>query len=437
MSENIVHFPFNHELEADLLAAFMINRKMWITFYEHINPSYFENANIEKIFKIIKAYFERYKNFPTENQFEVLMNKITVDPSVLKTAKRVYTKMENIQHHEMEYLFTETEKFIKEQKIKHAILTGVDLLDSGKYVDIEEHIKKAVAWNPNIHLGIQLINAEERYIEADAMYDNALTTPWKRLNSVLGGGLFEKTLTAFVASSSVGKSIALDQCAYHFWDKLKKNVVMITLEVSELRKSLRMDAYGTQSEISTIRGKKDEIIKFYDQKKDYKNKLFIKEFPTSSVSTKHIENYLYQLELYAGLHISEIGAILIDYGDILLPNNKKTGKTYDDQGNSFENMRSMAQSIGPPVLSAAQLNRGAIDMPVEEVSEHNLADSLKKMFICDNIVALISRAEDRAIGRMYAKTIKARDGIKDQIIGLQVDYPRLTIRDLSDKKPTQ
>ena len=113
----------------------------------------------------------------------------------------------------------------------------------------------------------------------------------------------------------------------------------------------------------------------------------------------------------------------------MLPKQKRLGKTYDDQGNTFENMRSMSQEYGPPVITASQINRSGMEMTVDDLTESKLADSIKKMFIADNLIALVSRSEDRKKNIMYAKSLKARDGLKDQIITLGVDYSRLTIID--------
>jgi hypothetical protein len=48
----------------------------------------------------------------------------------------------------------------------------------------------------------------------------------------------------------------------------------------------------SQIQINEIRDTRDSVFKFYEQRNDYKNKLFIKEFPTSSVSTLQVEQYL-------------------------------------------------------------------------------------------------------------------------------------------------
>ncbi len=379
--ENTKHLHFIAELEKTMLAAFLQDRNLWASFYEHLKPNYFNTKEVGILFSFFLVYFKKYKALPTKAQTENFVEtKNLKDKHIENLIQYIYDKKDKIEKHVIKSLDDEIAKFIRETKIEYAILHGVELLQQGKFNDIEAEIREAVAWNHKIDLGVHIAEVEKRYKQIDELYQNVITTPWPRLDTILGGGIFQKTLTTFAAASSVGKSIALDQLAFHIWDKLKKNVVMITLEVSETRKSMRMDAYGTQIPISEIRAQKEKVFKFYEQRNDYKNKLFIKEFPTSSINVTNIEQYLYHLELFAGIYPEDIGAIIIDYGDIMLPKQRRIGKTYDDQGNTFENMRSMSQEYGPPVISACL----DLETKVEEqtkgiitINEVKIGDKLK------------------------------------------------------------
>ena len=297
MSEEKV--PFGNELEKSVLPALLQDRRLFIAFVDHIDSTTFNSSDVAKIFKIFKLFFNKYKTLPVKEQTLNLMHQTGITTEKLeKLVDYTYATSGKMDLIQIKYINDELRVFVKEQKIKNAILMGVDLLNQGKYDEIEMRLKEAIAWDNQIKLGLRLRDTAERLKAVDELYEHALPLPWKRLNTVLGGGIFEKTLTIYAAGSSIGKSIALDQTGFSFWDVLKENVVIVTLEVSELRKSMRIDSLGTQIPISEIRGKKDDVIKFYQQRNDYGNQLFIKEFPTSSISTNQIEQYLYHLELY-------------------------------------------------------------------------------------------------------------------------------------------
>jgi hypothetical protein len=50
--------------------------------------------------------------------------------------------------------------------------------------------------------------------------------------------------------------------------------------------------------------------------------------------------------------------------------------------------------------------------------------------IADTLILLSVTPEQRLMGRMDGKIAKARNGIKDIVFPLEVDYPKLTISDI-------
>lgn len=433
MDNTIVTLPFIDDLEKTLMAAFLQNRKLWVRMYEHVLPSYFKDDVNAKIFKIMKVYFDKYKEFPTKEQMLTIAYKKGYQSDIEKQATEIYSKYGQLQQHEIDFLYDECNKFIKEQKIKHAILKSVDLLGTNKVHEIEEEIKKAVQWNNDINLGTQISDAKKRCEEIDLLYENAVSWPWQRLQA-FSEGMLQKQLYVVVSSSSVGKSIFLDNVAFHTWYKLKKNVVSITLELSELKKCQRMDAYGLKMPMKELRENKDKVIKFYEDN-TRENRLFVKEFPTMGASVeKDFRGYLYNLELYAGLHPKDIGLLLVDYGDIVKPK-RYTGNMYVDGGSVFEAMRAIGIEYGFPVLTASQLNRDVVKhaLTIEELTEGVLADSFKKLMIADWMLALGNTPEERAKGILNFKILKDREGQKDLIIPMRINYPQLRIQDVTDK----
>lgn len=425
-------FPIIQDLETTLLSAFMQERKLWIRMFEHIDPMYFKNGDNNRVFKILKVYFNKYKDFPTETIALSMAAKKGYEDSVQKQIKLVYKNVKSIRNDEIDFLYDECNRFIKDKKIENAVFKIIDLKEEGKYPEIEQVMREAVQWNNDINLGMQITEVRERYKQIEESYDGLIKWPWERLNAI-SEGMFRKQLYVNVASSSVGKTIFLDNVAFFTWNNLKKNVVSITLEVSELKKCQRMDAYGTKIPLKQLVGQKDKVIKFYeDDKKE--NRLFVKEFPTGKATVEHhIMGYLYNLELYAGLHPRDIDLIVVDYGDILKPS-KVFGNMYKDTGGAYESLRSLAQELNVPVLTAGQLNRSVVQygITVEELNESTMGESFIKYQIADWMLAMINTPEERAKGRINFKVLKDREGQKDIILPMNVDYPCLRIYDNFD-----
>lgn len=428
--KNVEKLPFIEDLEYNLLSAFLQDRKFWVRFYPHITQFYFKNKHMGRMFKFAQVYFEKHREFPTETQMFNFAYKMSAEQEMNDAITRVYKAVGKLQQHEVDDLYAECDTFVRQQKIKHALLKGVDLLEEGKYNEIEDEMRSAVAWNSDVNLGTQLPDAKERYEAVDELYENIITWPWKRLQ-MMDEGMLRKQLYVVISSSSVGKSIFLDNCAFNTWFSLKKNVISISAELSELKKGQRMDAFGLKTEMKTLRNNKAKVIKFYEDNKR-ENRLFIKEFPTSAASVEHdIRNYLYNLELYAGLHKKDIDLIVIDYGDIIRPK-KITGNAFHDQGSVFEAMRALGQEYDCPVLTASQTNRTVVQdqMSAEELTEATIAESFKKLSIADWMLALVNTPEERANGRVSFKKLKDREGEKNVIIPMAINYPQLRIFDI-------
>ena len=434
-NKGLEHFPFIREVEKQLLPAMMVNRRMWVDLKDHIQQEYWRNEDTAKVFKIFKVFFEKYHNFPTEIQCLDMATRKSYSAETIDEVKNVYTSAGNgLSPDEQQYLYDEAKKFIKENKIKVGLLTSVDMLDGGDYLGIEAIMKDAVNWDPDVLLGTAIEDVETRFDCLQKLSDNIIPSPWKALNQILVGGFYGKELSIFAASSSVGKSIALDNIAFYAWEH-GYNVVMITLELSEVRKAQRMDAAALRIPVQNVLVSKDDVLSYYENSRS-KARLFIKEFPTGKASMKHIMNYLYQLELYKGLKMrgggkEGLNMLLIDYLDITAPEGKKTGDAYTDQGTVGENMRAVAVELDIPVITASQLNRSNLEVGIDQLTEGFLADSWKKMGIADTLIGMANTVEERSIGRINFKTLKNRNGAKDQILPLRIIYEQLRITDIT------
>ena len=419
-------FPLVEELQAQLLPAFLQDRRTWVTFKDHVLPGYFRVEGRGRVLMVLKAFFDKYNQFPTLAQVRDMVTRKGLGDDAIAEAEAAYSAP-SLQPQEIEYLFDECSGFVKRSKIKDAILESVDLLDSEDYAGIEDRIRAAANWNVDVDLGTSIDEVAKRFEALRSLLTGVVPSPWTALNAAIGGGFYRKELTIFAAGSSVGKSIALDNCATWAWRK-GINTVVITLELSEARKAQRMDAELNGIAISDVAGSEDRVAKFFQSHKS-KARLYIKEFPTSSVSVREVRAYLQKLELYEGF-IPEF--IVVDALDILNPD-KKVHDAYVDQGRTGENLRALAQEYGVPLVTATQFQRASLNVPIDEINEGFLADSYVKMRIADTIVAIANTVEERAAGRINFKTIKARNGVKDMIFPLRVIYEQLVIKDLGKK----
>ena len=102
------------------------------------------------------------------------------------------------------------------------------------------------------------------------------------------------------------------------------------------------------------------------------------------------------------------------------------------KGSVGTDLRDLAKKLAIPVVSASQFSRGALDIPIEELNEGKIADSWKKIMIADGVIAMALTPEERRNGKINFKGLKNRNGLKDFIIKLKIQYELLKITDMHE-----
>lgn len=413
-------------IEEEILSALIQNRQKLTTFIDEINPDFFNSVDCKNIFKMIRVYWEKYLSSPKKNiivssiqKLIAVQNGRQISPTIFATTDKIFDRVE-LSEDELQYYHDELLKFIKSGKIKDIIFEGINKIDDPEAFDkIQEDLKDAVLWKIDENLGIDITNVKERYSRQKELLDSFIPTPWGSLNNLIGGGFFAKTLSCFVAGSSVGKSIALDQIAFDAWANQKKNVLLITLELSEEMKGMRIDSHFMNRFIGELPTKEKEVEEAYSRIQTDGKRFIIKEFPTSSIIVRKVSQFISRLEMYSGFRPE---LIVVDYADLLIPNSGKREGLYADGAAIFEALRGISYEYNCPVITATQFNRNAGEKPPAEINEFDISESHKKIMTLDTCVAIIATPGMRSQGQAAFKILKARMGQKDSIVPMNVSY---------------
>ncbi len=424
-----------HDIENDLILSFLQSKKLWITFSEDVQSDFFQSKINSLLFKIFQKYWQKYKNLPSKNQTLTFLKKLEakessgLNASDLSYVENIYAR-EPLVDHELDFLYDEIKKFIKRNKLENALYqSATEITDEEKYEEIEKRIKEAIFWKDEVDVG-NLVNKNitERYNELQSIYENVIKTPWSQLNAGLGGGLFAKEIACFIAASGVGKSVALSNLATHAYLKLKKNVAYITLEMSSARICQRMDVSITKLKMSDIIKKQDVVKAKWEELTVGNNaNLYVKEFPTSTISAANIEKYFHTLKLYEGWSPD---LIVVDYADILLPRSKsKDASTYITGGAVMEELRGLTFLYNCPLVTATQTNRGGYNIDINDFNESHVGESMKKLFTLDTLIVINSTDSQRMARQGDMKILKTRNGVKGQIIPINITYEHFLIEE--------
>jgi len=428
-----------HELEKDIFQAFLQSKKVWITFEQHIESAFFTKKIDQLMFTIFQKYWTKHKHLPTKNQCITFLKKLEGNPGAkisitdIENTQKIFDRIQTnpLVDHEIQHISDELKAFIKRSKLEKALYeSAADIEDETKFPEIESKIKEAILWKEDVSLGVSIAkDIDKRYDELERIYTNVIKTPWPQLNASLGGGLFEKEIACIIAPSGVGKSIVLSNVATHVFSKLQKKVVYISLELSEARLGQRLDVSMTNIKMAQIVKEREAVKKYwYNIMKDNPGELRMKEFPTSSVNSRDIENYLYTLEIYEGF---KPDIIIIDYADILNPNEEdKKGGSYINAGRVVEQMRGLGYIYSCPILTATQSNRGGYNIEIGDFNEVHIGESMKKLFTLDSLIVLNSTDAQRLVGEADMKLLKCRNGVKNSIINFTVKYEYFRLEEM-------
>ena len=187
-----------------------------------------------------------------------------------------------------------------------------------------------------------------------------------------------------------------------------KNVLYITLEMSEERIAERIDANTMNVPMKEI---PDLNKKMFDKKIDkLKNKtqgkLIIKEYPTAQAHVGHFRHLLQELDIKKDF---QPDIIFIDYLNICASSRIKSWsrcKLYTLVKSIAEELRGLAVEYDVPMVSATQTTRsgyGSTDIGLEDTSE-----SFGLPATADLMFALITSDELEELDQLVVKQLKNR-----------------------------
>jgi archaellum biogenesis ATPase FlaH len=225
------------------------------------------------------------------------------------------------------------------------------------------------------------------------------------LNKLTRGGVPKKSLSVIMAPTGVGKTILMADCAAHqLMDG--KNVLYITLEMSEEMISERIDANLMDIDVSMIREiPKDAFMRKIDRMKNKPiGKLIIEEFPTSGAGAHHFRLLLDELKVKRNF-VPDI--IYIDYLNLCL--SVRQTKTFDSYSNIkmiAEELRGLSIIYDVPIVTATQTNRGGYNS--SELDLDDTSESFGLPMTADFFIAITSSKELETLGQVLVHHLKNR-----------------------------
>lgn len=427
-STTLTFGQYGINFQEKLMQALLVDPKYAEQMLEVVNTSYFEVNYLKFLADRYFAYASKYKVFPT------LQLLVTIIKDDLKKGTDVILRDQIIDYlkrmksnpdvGDLQYVKEKSLEFCRKQALKKALESAVDQMQANKYESIVETIKKAVQVGTAPSLGHDFFNEiEARFTK---LKRDTIPTRLPELDKkdILNGGSGRGDLCCITSSSGGGKSHWLVMIGANALRE-GKNVLHYTFELSETAVGIRYDSNLCEIDASDVLDKKDEVVKKYEDMR--LGKLFIKEYPTNTASIVTLRAHIERLALKG----FRPDIVIIDYADIM-----RSTRQYDSLRHElklvYEELRALAMEMHIPVWTASQSNKeGAVS---EIIDMTNMSEAYGKAMICDFIVSVSRRPQEKSSGwgRLFiAKNRAGRDGI---VFPIRINTARSTFEIVGDQE---
>ena len=371
-----------------------------------LKPEYFMQYEDKKVFDIIFNFVEKYNNVPSKQAILLAINEDTSlnEDSHLKCLELVNTL--NGDEVNRDWLIDETEKFCKDKSLYLAVMESIQIID-GKDKDkstdaLPQILSEALSVGFDTNIGHDFIEDAEKRYDFYHRLEEKVEFDLDMFNRITEGGLSNKTLNIALAGTGVGKSLFMCHMASAAISK-GKNVLYITLEMSEERIAERIDANLMNMPIGELKDLSkamyDDRIKKINDK--IEGRLIIKEYPTASAHSGHFKSLINELKLKRSFFPD---IIFIDYLNICSSSRFRPGgnaNSYTVIKSIAEELRGLAVELDVPIVSATQTTRGGYDN--SDVSLTDTSESFGLPATADLMFAIISTEELEQMGQFMIK----------------------------------
>ena len=411
MNQNV---DYGFDIQKVYLEMMLGDAETFVRCQAIFEPSIFDRR-LQPAADFVKKYVEEHNVLPTQDMVNAISDvelKVTSD----------------LREEHYDWLLSDFETFARHKNLEAAILKGADLVEKGEYGTVEDLVKKAVQIGLQKDLGTDYFADPKRRLEAIKDNNGQVSTGWQALDRKLFGGFNRGELNIFAGGSGAGKSLFLANLGVNFALE-GMNVLYLTFELSENLVAMRVDSMTTDIPSRDIFKNIDDVemkVKMIGKKS---GALQVKYMP-SGKTTNDIRAYLKEYEIKVG---KKVDVLLVDYLDLLMPVGKRISaeNLFVKDKYVSEELRNLAMELQCVFVTAAQLNRGAVEEV--EFDHSHISGGLSKIQTADNVIGIFTSRAMRERGRYQLQLMKTRSssGV-GQKVDLEFNIETLRITDLAE-----
>lgn len=268
------------------------------------------------------------------------------------------------------------------------------------------------------HNGIDIVEYLEFFYKKTKVYDLSINSTNHRY------------YTNGICSHNSGKSLFLQNLAVN-WIQGGLSGAYITLELNEGLTGMRIDSMVTGTSTREVFKDIDNVelkVKMYA--KTY-GKFQLKYLPAQS-TINDVRSYCRELQIKTG---NKLDFLCVDYLDLLMPVSVKVSaeNLFVKDKYVAEELRNLAKELNVLMVTASQLNRGAVEEI--EFDHSHIAGGISKINTADNVFGIFTSRSMREKGQYQIQLMKTRSssGIGQKIeLDFNVETLRITDPDIDE-----
>jgi replicative DNA helicase len=372
-----------------------------------MDPKFFDLEYLQNVVETFYDHRQKFKAYPSTELIEIMLQEKFSGKKESLSFQQTKEYLRKIKEHplngDMGFIQQSSLDFCKRQTLKEAIVIAIDKIEEQDYDSIQKIIKDALNKGASRDLGHDYL--ENFAARGERSVRKPMSTGWPIIDKELNGGWERQTLSTFIAPTGAGKSMFLVNCAAAGIAN-GYNVLYITCEMADYKIGLRVDSYFSGIEINNVAKNKERVEQEVREKA--KGRLFIKEFPTKQATVQTIRSFIQRLNATKDFTPD---IVIVDYADLLRSVRGYGEKRHELEG-IYEDLRAFSQEFNIVVITADQTNRSGLNDEIVTLS--SIAESYAKATVCDVIITISRRMEDKQanMGRIFiAKSRLGRDGV--------------------------
>jgi len=406
---------YSADLQKLYLEFLLADKDLFVRCNAILKSSYFDRQFRDTV-DFIQKHADEYQDVPMLEQVQAVNGVEVQDVS------------DRLSEEHKKWFMDNFEQFCRHKALEAAILASADKLERKEYGTVEGIIKQATEIGLAKDFGTNYWDDPAGRIQSIKDNRGQNTTGWLTFDKVLYGGFNPGELNIFAGGSGSGKSLFMQNMALN-WALMGKNVVYISLELSEELCCMRLDAMLTGMGTRDVMKNSSDVELRVKMASKKAGRLQVVQMKNGS-TVNDVKAYLREYQIQHNIHVD---ALLVDYLDLMMPVTVKVNPSDQFIKDKFvsEELRNLATELGILFVTASQLNRSAVDEI--EFDHSHIAGGISKINTADNLIGIFSSRAMRERGRVQIQFMKTRSssGVGSKL-DLKFNMDSLKIEDLDE-----